>query len=821
MTNTWDNWTLSSGSRDIPSSPPPTFADSTRSDSARRTYPLHNDYNVRSVTWSDLHPHDESRIPPAAFPDGSGTTPYLGLSSRLSQVWLNRWTVISLLVLAKLLLSSNSLYSGLDSAKQESLSACRQIEVAGSSLVSTPYYISTASNELIASSVETAVEALNEVLDLLIVGVEEIIVFVIEMLTSTYTCLITLVINGAANVVINATESIISFVNSSATSINEEINSVVDTFNSALSGVESTIESIANLLTDGSVDWPTLEIPTVNITIDPDINASLEELRDNLPDFDEVKNATESVIRYPFEKLKTLIDDNYSNYTFDRSVLSVPAKEELTFCSSDPIIEDFFDELTSLIHGLVKSIVIGLSVVAVIALFPMGYLDMRGWKKLRQRVYLLSRSLRRTDRNLDPIDTFMVGTSPWSNFLGLYVSRPLKSVKKQVLLRWFLAYITYPPVLVVFSLGVASLIGAILQLIVVNKLHTASPELAQQVGEFAGVVVNTVEDKAVEWADSTNMALNTTENNINDELFTWVLSATSSVNNTLNTFVDETMQVLNDVFGDTVLYDTVVDVLNCLIFLKIAGIEKGLTWAYDNAHISLPRVNETLLTSALLSVTNSSSNSTVSNSTSSSSTIKTSSTINSTSNTSSLNDAAIESLSAETTETILSALETVECVYRKGIRIELYFAGVFLGIWGLIVLFAGVRYGVVSYSLKFAAVNKAIGLFRRRHGEEEAASGHVNDPTMIFNVPRPLVLPHLHENPFEPVRECTHTSSPTTSLSRRHDAQDESRVARHARVRFEIKPETREKHDYFESDEMKGSGRRDSDDSSSCSRNSV
>jgi hypothetical protein len=57
---------------------------------------------------------------------------------------------------------------------------------------------------------------------------------------------------------------------------------------------------------------------------------------------------------------------------------------------------------------------------------------------------------------------------------------------------------------------------------------------------------------------------------------------------------------LNDTFGGTVLYDPIKEVLNCLIGLKIASFQNGLTWVQENAHVQFPGVaNDTFALGAL------------------------------------------------------------------------------------------------------------------------------------------------------------------------------------------------------------------------------
>lgn len=80
-------------------------------------------------------------------------TPYLGLRARLSQVWINKWTILLALVLARVLLAVNGLDSDIASAKTEALSACTSVENVGSAMASMPHYLSQGVNEMAADGV--------------------------------------------------------------------------------------------------------------------------------------------------------------------------------------------------------------------------------------------------------------------------------------------------------------------------------------------------------------------------------------------------------------------------------------------------------------------------------------------------------------------------------------------------------------------------------------------------------------------------------------------------------------------------------------------
>lgn len=69
-------------------------------------------------------------------------TPYVGLRARLTQIPINRWTVLLMLVLARLIILFESLDTNLASAEDEAASACSKVEEIGSAMASMPHYLS-------------------------------------------------------------------------------------------------------------------------------------------------------------------------------------------------------------------------------------------------------------------------------------------------------------------------------------------------------------------------------------------------------------------------------------------------------------------------------------------------------------------------------------------------------------------------------------------------------------------------------------------------------------------------------------------------------
>ena len=547
---------------------------------------------------------DTSRPALHTVPD---ITPYLGLRARLSQVWINRWTILLLLVLVRTLIAISGVHNDLDSAKTEALSACSGVEDMGSAMASLPYYMSQGINELAATGVEKAVDGLMSMLLLSVTGVEEIVVFYINTLTSMYVCLITLAVSGSLHVALQVVEDATTFLNKTLGSIGDDLSTTVDGFLNDLNKFSSELDSIPEAFgAKGGI--PTLNVNSTldalnNVTLPSSLDEGLTKLNASIPTFAQVNNFTNNAIRTPFEDVKQLINSSMATYHFDRSVFPVPQKEQLTFCSDNDGITDFFNDLSD-IANLARKVFIGvLLVLAVLACIPMAYREIMRWRTMQKRAQLIDPNA------FDKMDVVYIASRPYTSTAGINAAARFESTKRQLLTRWVVAYGTSAPALFVLSLGLAGLFACLCQYILLKSLEKEVPTLANEVGDFAGKVINVLNNASEAWAIGANDAITSTNNDINKDVFGWVNTTTGALNDTLNTFVDDMTDVLNVTFGGTVLYDPIVGVMNCLIGLKIAGIQKGLDWVSDNAQVEFPTFpNNTFSLGAVASIASNNSN---------------------------------------------------------------------------------------------------------------------------------------------------------------------------------------------------------------------
>ncbi|KAK3696159.1 plasma membrane fusion protein prm1 [Vermiconidia calcicola] len=514
-------------------------------------------------------------------------TPYLGLRARLSQAWINRWTVLLLLVLIRTLFAIASLDDNLGQAREKALSACTSVENVGSAMASMPYYMAQGVNELSAQGIEKAINGLMQMLIMSITGVEEIVVFIINLLTQTYVCLITFAVGGSLHAAVAVAEDVGNFLNSTMKDIGKDLGNAASEFEDAMNDFVGGLDDIGDFFTGDKSDPPKIDLSKEidkleRVQLPPDYDQDLRALKDNIPTFEQVNKFTNDAIKWPFEEVKQLLNESLPKYTMDRALFPVPAKEKLTFCSDDNGINDFFDDLVA-IEVLAKKIFLAtLIALAVLAMIPMAWREIRRFKMEQERARLIKSDA------FDPMDAVYIASRPYTSTAGLKLADNFESKRRQTLVRWSIAYATTVPALFILTLAIAGLLACLCQYILLKTIEKEIPQLENQIIGFANKVMYQLNNASEQWAVGTNSIINDTNTQINEDVFGWVNTTTTAVNDTLNVFVDGVTDVLNNTFGGTILYEPVLDILECLILLKIEGIQKGLTWVSEHAHVDFP-----------------------------------------------------------------------------------------------------------------------------------------------------------------------------------------------------------------------------------------
>jgi hypothetical protein len=475
------------------------------------------------------------------------------------------------------------------SAKVEALSACTSVESMGSAMASMPHYMAKGVNDLTGDALTKTVHGLVEVLQLIVTGVEEILLFFINFLTQTYLCLIVLVVKGSVEAAVTIIEDITGFLNKELPSIAQDITQGVNSFQNTINDFMSKINSAASLFSGNNNSPPKIDLSKQldelnHFQLPSSINSTLDKINSSVPTFDQVKNFTQAVISIPFEALKQEIDLHLGNYTFDKSAFPVPAKEQLTFCQGNGAINGFFDGLGDLINTARKIFIVVIVLAAILVCVPMAYREIWRWRSMKERSLLVQKHVH------EPMDVVYIISRPYTSTAGMKAASMFSANRRQILTRWAIAYATSTPALFILSLGLAGLFSCLCHYILLRSVEKVVPELTAEVSAFADKVVDKLNDASGKWANGTNGVIDGANRDINGQILSWVNISTGAVNDTLNTFVNKTTDVLNQTFGGTILYQPILGLFDCLIELKVQGIQNGLTWVSDHAHINIPDI---------------------------------------------------------------------------------------------------------------------------------------------------------------------------------------------------------------------------------------
>ena len=311
---------------------------------------------------------------------------------------------------------------------------------------------------------------------------------------------------------------------------------------------------------------------------------------------------------------KKEINDTFNGVSFNTSVLSVPQQSTITFC--DQIDTSVIDDLG---HDLVKLTKIGI-IIIIAAIFILILancaLEWFKWRCL-QKYLDYTRQTWNTDPNVYHATTHSTPSVQLTNhnLLTLHgiTSHPLLmwiasrisallhlSPSQHIHLQWFFSYIFYPPVLACLLIGSVGLLSVQLQILALGPIaQSYQNKAASSAGDFSNTIAtamtqNMLNQSAI-YTAQVNAEVDLIQNTINEGVFGWVNSTTSTLNTTLNNFYDEIQDLVQTVFGGTILATPMQDFVFCLIGSKVDALSNALTFMHDNLHVDMPRMNQSSL----------------------------------------------------------------------------------------------------------------------------------------------------------------------------------------------------------------------------------
>jgi hypothetical protein len=116
-------------------------------------------------------------------------------------------------------------------------------------------------------------------------------------------------VRGSISAVVSAAEDTATFLNSTLSSIERNIVADAASAQQAIVvEVQKIADGIGGVFGLDNISIPQIQLPSVSelstITIPDTVTKSLQSLNNSLPTFEQVKNATDAAISFPFDLLK-------------------------------------------------------------------------------------------------------------------------------------------------------------------------------------------------------------------------------------------------------------------------------------------------------------------------------------------------------------------------------------------------------------------------------------------------------------------------------------------------------------------------------------
>lgn len=549
--------------------------------------------------------------------------PYLNFREKITQLFLNPYSVVLFLLIIKLLFFLNSLINSLNDAQKQTHLLYNTVQTYGNNIVSFPHYMAKVSNIMISKAVNSTNQGLVKTLNLMMTASQNLIFFIIEISVGTYACLLTAAIDNTAIAALNATESLISIANetliSFATDLNVGLADLSDAINEVVDTAEDTADAIKHMFGGGSkTSSNTIDekMSHVNLTIknmenweiSPSINDKIESLKDKIPDFTDVTEFTKDIIDKPFNELKNQVN-KYLNDTFEADAMYVPKLTKLDFSQGTEEINELFDHIryvaktsTHVIMGLISFTIFGFIIYEL-------YVEYKDWNRVQtaaKHLNLANESyIKSASKNKYNIEVIKSIQNRRADFIGKIVTTKILNIENPVIInniRWIVNYSASPFLFSFLLLGLLGIVSVIFQFIIlalISKIDVATT------GENLFIYTKTNIHQAFNtsvnsWSNETNNYLLDYQNHVNDNLFAWVDTAAMSINDTVTQFDKKMNSALDSIFKGTPLYKPIEQIVGCVIESKLKKIEQAMTWLSENAYLEMPELDPKIILGQML-----------------------------------------------------------------------------------------------------------------------------------------------------------------------------------------------------------------------------
>ena len=137
---------------------------------------------------------------------------YIGLKAKLSRSYLSPYLLVVIILIMSLWNMRQSIDSKIEETQFRLDSSCRGLEIAATSLASTPHYVASQTNAAVVAAISSTVSHMGKTLMMMIKLLNQLILILLKRYKKLLICILDSILAGSLGAVSQYSQEISSFV---------------------------------------------------------------------------------------------------------------------------------------------------------------------------------------------------------------------------------------------------------------------------------------------------------------------------------------------------------------------------------------------------------------------------------------------------------------------------------------------------------------------------------------------------------------------------------------------------------------------------------
>lgn len=529
---------------------------------------------------------------------------FLTLYDRFTQVWVNKYTLVIVILALKIYLFTSWVLSQAESARSLAELMCSSLDTYYATISSLPDEFGLLMSRMVTTMLNSTIGLAQKMLLMMLTIIKNLIGFYIDVFLGTYTCLLSAALSGTVDFALDSSEVLIRAVNLTIVTVSKDIQSGLDGLLDVINTLVSSAKKVESFFTTSSDDSSQYEekiklsIKALNNVLIPgSVLDSIDNLKTKTPDFSKLTNTTlilDKLFSFLREELnlsgvfKEYHIGNISQSLNSTKARSLNSSANTDICSGSLNIDSIFDSMEKDIQKASNIIIITMLCSVILVTLLLMFKEYIKWRKVYERYEDLQREV------LRDFDFIAV-----NNIINKYESSLLYFADNHLFqgklankdkLRWFCSYVSTSYFLNAFLVGIAGLFAVLLQYLIFRIFLNGLLSFQKKANDIGSFVTDDLTRSTQNYVRSTNNYISNQQDTVNEELFGKIKLTSNDVNDTISDLLVNMNETVGIIFDDTPFAKPVSTLIYCTIGRKLENVEKGLTWIVNNLSLTLPKL---------------------------------------------------------------------------------------------------------------------------------------------------------------------------------------------------------------------------------------